>query len=314
MAVRRTRVATCDLGQAESALHEFFPDLSLRGAADRAVQLRLDAVTAPLITCGHSVFTAAAVSTVDTTGQLAVGSASGAGYWAAHRGEPLPTTAAFLYPPGPWRAGWTSLDISAVLLDLPATETFAQQLTGRRFRLVPTGTAPRSAAMLRHWTRVEAWFRRTLLPDPATLGNPLLHRAAFESLACALLETFPTTYATTQPRSDGAGPLPATVRRAVAFIDDNAGRPIGVADVAAAAHLSVRGLQRAFVRELGLTPTQYLRRARLAGARDDLLAADPLAGTTVRAVAARWGFAHPGRFAHDYRAVHGEHPARTLHR
>lgn len=233
---------------------------------------------------------------------------------AAHRGEPLPATAAFLYPPGPWRAGWTFLDISAVLLDLPAAEVFAQQLTGRRFRLVPTGTAPRSAAMLQHWTRVEAWFRRTLLPDPVALGNPLLHRSAFESLACALLETFPTTYATTEPRSDGTGALPATVRRAVAFIDDNAGRPIGVSDVAAAAHLSVRGLQRAFVRELGLTPTQYLRRARLAGARADLLAADPLAGTTVRAVAARWGLAHPGRFAHEYRAVHGEHPARTLHR
>ena len=88
---------------------------------------------------------------------------------AAHRGDPLPATAAFLYPPGPWRAGWTSLDISAVLLDLPAAEVFAQQLTGRRFRLVPTGTAPRSAAMLQHWTRVEAWFRRTLLPDPVEL-------------------------------------------------------------------------------------------------------------------------------------------------
>lgn len=81
MAVRRTRVATCDLGQAESALREFFPDPSLRGPADRSVELRLDAVTAPLITCGRSVVTAAAVSTVDstvdTTGQLAVGSAPG---------------------------------------------------------------------------------------------------------------------------------------------------------------------------------------------------------------------------------------------
>lgn len=67
MAVRRPRIATCDLGQAESALHEFFPDLSLRGPADRSVELRLDAVTAPPITCGRSVFTAAADPAVGTT-------------------------------------------------------------------------------------------------------------------------------------------------------------------------------------------------------------------------------------------------------
>ncbi|MGN5382482.1 helix-turn-helix domain-containing protein [Streptomyces lasalocidi] len=56
----------------------------------------------------------------------------------------------------------------------------------------------------------------------------------------------------------------------------------------------------------------YLRRVRLAHAHRDLLAADPHSGATVGGVAARWGFAHPGRFAALYRTVYGISPAETL--
>ena len=65
---------------------------------------------------------------------------------------------------------------------------------------------------------------------------------------------------------------------------------------------------------LGLTPTEYLRRTRLAAAHADLLRADPTAGDTVREIAARWGFAHPGRFAAAYRAAYGVPPKHTLDR
>ncbi|WP_320775967.1 helix-turn-helix domain-containing protein, partial [Streptomyces sp. CRN 30] len=54
-----------------------------------------------------------------------------------------------------------------------------------------------------------------------------------------------------------------------------------------------------------------LRRVRLARARRDLLLADPTT-QTVTAVACRWGFAHPGRFAAGYRTAYGApqpHPA-----
>jgi AraC-like DNA-binding protein len=64
---------------------------------------------------------------------------------------------------------------------------------------------------------------------------------------------------------------------------------------------------------LGLTPGQYLRRVRLAGAHADLAAGDPTAGDTVAAIAARWGFTHPGRFAAAYRTAYGISPRRTLH-
>lgn len=112
------------------------------------------------------------------------------------------------------------------------------------------------------------------------------------------------------PERDGDG-LTAVVDRAVAFIDANVADGITVCDVADGAYVSVRTLNRAFHRHLGVTPAAYLRSRRLAGARHDLEAAGPV-GTTVTAVATRWGFSDPGRFAAVYRHEYGETPRATL--
>ncbi|HWV85108.1 MAG TPA: helix-turn-helix domain-containing protein [Capillimicrobium sp.] len=106
---------------------------------------------------------------------------------------------------------------------------------------------------------------------------------------------------------------PGAVRRARAFIDANADRPLTVADVAAEAGVGVRALQQAFRRALGLSPTEYLRQVRLRAAHRELLDADP-ATTTVADVAARWGWLHAGRFAAHYRDRYGVAPAATLRR
>ncbi|MFD7713756.1 helix-turn-helix transcriptional regulator [Streptomyces sp. NPDC059786] len=111
---------------------------------------------------------------------------------------------------------------------------------------------------------------------------------------------------------DGQDGRPATVRRAVAFIDEHAPRDLSVADIAEAAHVSIRTLQCAFRRHLDTTPMNHLRRVRLAHAHADLLAADPASGVTVTAIATRWGFLQPGRFAAAYRAVYGRPPHQTL--
>jgi AraC-like DNA-binding protein len=57
---------------------------------------------------------------------------------------------------------------------------------------------------------------------------------------------------------------------------------------------------------------EFLRRIRFERARDELLAAD--GGATVLAVALRWGFSHPSRFAVEYRTRYGESPSETLRR
>ena len=108
-------------------------------------------------------------------------------------------------------------------------------------------------------------------------------------------------------------PRAESVRSGVEFVHENAHLPIGPVEIAAAAHLSVRGLQVAFQRVLGTTPLQYLRDVRLDRVRTDLRLADP-ARTSVADVARGWGFGHLGRFSAAYAARFGEYPSDTLGR
>ena len=105
---------------------------------------------------------------------------------------------------------------------------------------------------------------------------------------------------------------PITLRRAVAFIDDNAELDLTVSDIARAASVTPRALQLAFRRHLDTTPLRHLRRVRLARAREDLLSATAGDGHTVTAIAYRWGFPSPSRFAEEYRATYGDLPSNTL--
>ncbi|HJS32464.1 MAG TPA: helix-turn-helix domain-containing protein, partial [Alphaproteobacteria bacterium] len=62
----------------------------------------------------------------------------------------------------------------------------------------------------------------------------------------------------------------------------------------------------------GVSPMQYLRNARYAKIRGDLVRADGEAGVTE--VALRWGITHMGRFSIEYRRRFGESPSQTLGR
>jgi len=57
--------------------------------------------------------------------------------------------------------------------------------------------------------------------------------------------------------------MTATVRRATAFIEQHAHTDINMADIAAAANVSIRAVQCAFRRHLNTTPMAYLRAVRL---------------------------------------------------
>ena len=97
----------------------------------------------------------------------------------------------------------------------------------------------------------------------------------------------------------------------MAFVEDHADGDIGIADIAGAIYVTPRAIQLMFRRHRECTPMEYLRRVRLYHAHRELLSADR-AQTTVARVAARWGFAHTGRFAVYYRQVYGESPHSTL--
>jgi transcriptional regulator GlxA family with amidase domain len=111
--------------------------------------------------------------------------------------------------------------------------------------------------------------------------------------------------------AETAAAQPETLRRAVAFIHDNAHRDIGLSDIAAAISITPRSVQYTFRRHLGTTPLEYLRRVRLDRAHRDLHAADP-AVDTVMAIAGRWRFGQVGRFSIAYKEAFGTPPSRTL--
>jgi transcriptional regulator GlxA family with amidase domain len=104
---------------------------------------------------------------------------------------------------------------------------------------------------------------------------------------------------------------PQTLRRAIAFIHDNAHRDIALTDIAAAIGVTPRSVQYTFRRHLGTTPLEYLRRVRLHRAHRDLQLADP-AVDTVMEIAGRWRFGHPGRFSMAYKEAFGTPPSQTL--
>jgi transcriptional regulator GlxA family with amidase domain len=83
-------------------------------------------------------------------------------------------------------------------------------------------------------------FIRDLLADPVTGSQSLITNSAARLLAATILTAFPST-----------------------AVDDNAHRDISVADIAAAANVSIRTIQLAFRRHLDTTPNAYLRRVRL---------------------------------------------------
>lgn len=106
---------------------------------------------------------------------------------------------------------------------------------------------------------------------------------------------------------------PAALRRAEEFIAANLAEPITMADVASAANVPARTLQRAFHRYRDISPMAYLRKRRLEKVREELIFSDP-SSTSVTQVALRWGFGHMGRFSFQYKKQFNENPSETLRR
>jgi AraC-like DNA-binding protein len=171
---------------------------------------------------------------------------------------------------------------------------------------------PMTPDKARSWRQTVDFVTRTVLDNTEAAANPLIVGSAQRILAATALHAYGL-----EPSEDAGtrrDATPASVRRAIAFIEANPDLDLSVADIARAGFVSVRALQLAFRRHLDTTPLRYLRRVRLDLARTDLQAAHPEDGLTVTSIAMRWGYADLSRFAAEYRAAYGEHPHVTLRR
>ena len=101
------------------------------------------------------------------------------------------------------------------------------------------------------------------------------------------------------------------VRRADEHMRACLGGSLSLLDLCRELGVSERTLHYAFREVRGLTPMAYFKAVRLNAVRQELktAAAD---WATVREIAQRWGFWHPGEFAAAYRRLFRELPSQTL--
>jgi AraC-like DNA-binding protein len=104
--------------------------------------------------------------------------------------------------------------------------------------------------------------------------------------------------------------LPASLVHALRWLGGRLDEPIELDTLAAVAGVRPRTLEAHFKAYLGTTPLGWVRRMRLARARQQLLAGDEQASVTGIALAN--GFGELGRFAAQYRRQFGELPSQTL--
>lgn len=141
-----------------------------------------------------------------------------------------------------------------------------------------------------HWTALEINEFEQLLTTRLLLEHPHNHSAALHRRARPI--------------------APRSVKRAVDYIEGNLDAPITLADLVEVAGVPGRTLFHNFQAFKGASPMRYVRDQRFDRARRELMGGAPDA--TVTQVALRWGFAHLGRFAVEYRRRFGESPSDTL--
>ncbi|MGO4535853.1 helix-turn-helix domain-containing protein [Leifsonia sp. 2MCAF36] len=230
--------------------------------------------------------------------------------------ETLDSSRLMLIPPRRLDASWTgshsarTVRLERATIDAYARNHFGVSATGVRF----TETRAISPVHEALWRAVERHAREEVAAHPDLLHNDLIWDETARHLVATLLTVFPNSTLEVAAPRDGAAALPASVRRAIAYMEEHVAEPVTIADIAAAARLSPRGIQDAFARIVGHSPMRHLRLLRLEAARNDLLLADPTNGHTVADIARRWGFPHVPRFAEAYRAQFGENPRVTLQR
>jgi AraC-like DNA-binding protein len=106
--------------------------------------------------------------------------------------------------------------------------------------------------------------------------------------------------------------LPADLTRTLGWLRSHLSEPVQLDLLAQIAGVRPRTLETHFKMFLGTTPLGWVRRMRLARARQELLHASP--PTSVTDVALANGFSQLGRFAGQYRRLFGELPSATLQR
>ncbi|MFE6227882.1 helix-turn-helix domain-containing protein [Streptomyces sp. NPDC057854] len=144
----------------------------------------------------------------------------------------------------------------------------------------------------------ETEFRRSTIGDRRA-------RTAVHLLSVLVVELLEAD--NTDTSDDAAGAGNAMLSRIRAHIEEHLRDPaLSPESIARAHHISVRYLQKLFQSD-GSTVSQWVRQRRLESCRFELVRS--ARGTTMAAMAHRWGFSSPSHFSRTFRGAYGMSPS-----
>lgn len=303
--------ASRDVGDVEETWRRFVPSAALQRVDPRTFAFSWASAAMPGFSVVSYRLAASVQSAIEPDDQLMACRVASRGAWVGTPRGDLNAALPWLALDGQTSARWQQqADVRAFVFHRPLAEDEARRMTGDdRFslRAATVGASPVDRGLAAHWERVFQHLATSLLApgQSSTLIEAELRRHALHTT----LAVFSPAFGAALERSAQRGAAPRTVRRAIAYMEQHAHEPITIDDVAVAADISPRGLQYAFRRALDQTPTEYLRRLRLAAAHAEL---QESSGTSVSEIAHRWGFASASRFARHYREAYGRTPRQTM--
>jgi AraC-like DNA-binding protein len=147
----------------------------------------------------------------------------------------------------------------------------------------------------------------------ATVPDLLAHPEVTRAIKQELVRTMITCLTEGMAVGVDRHPSAVVMRRFERILEENADRPLYMAESCTAIGVTDRTLRLHCTEHLGMSPHRYLWLRRMNLARRALTLADPTV-TTITIIANDHGFAELGRFAVAYRQLFGESPSETLHR
>jgi AraC-like DNA-binding protein len=313
----QTVLRTQDKQEAEAAVAKSFLPNRLEPLTARGLDVRLDALRLGSTTVGRLSYGAdTRLSTADASHYHVNVPMRGRAVSRSGTGDStvaMPGQAAVFQPDHPAEILWLNGCVQVCLM-IPrvALESELEQLVGRSLRgpVVFEPVMDLSSPTARGWRESLNVFLTEFDAGPGLTSHPTVGRQLERMIVDGLLLSHRHNYSDAVQGSGGVVPS-GTVRRGTALLEAHPEHPWSTAALARQMHVSVRSLQEAFTRDIGVPPMRYLREVRLRRAHELLRAAAP-GTTTVGAVACEVGFAHLGRFSAAYRGMFGEPPSSTL--
>ena len=224
--VVRATLETLDVDEGVAAIREAYPGSQWRAPKDRPFFSAVRLVGDDRLGFLDMDQRATVDSTLPKQDSFIIGAPTQPSLRVAAGRDQLDVTRPFLYPLRELTAAWNEeLHLRVTQLDEQTVrDVAAAQYGARPQALRMVGTAPISPQLERYWNIVVAYARQ-VADDEELFENDLIRHEVLHTLIGAMLRVFPHSLSADAATHDRAGVLTASLRRAIAYMEEHAGDP-----------------------------------------------------------------------------------------